>query len=199
MWRVAVFMITLSVLGIWLYEAWSFALGPDPGKVIIDRLGLGALVLLLITLSLTPFQKVTHWKGWMLVRRQLGLWAFTYALLHFCSYLVFVLGLDLSGLGRELQKRPYIIVGFIALLTLFPLALTSNRFSMRKLGKHWKPLHRLVYVALIMGLLHMFWIVRSDIREWLIYALVGLLLLMLRLPFISTRLKQKKGSKAKLK
>lgn len=115
-WRLVVFISAFSVLGVWLYEAWSSALGPDPGKVIIDRLGLGALVLLLITLSLTPLQKMTSWKGWALVRRQLGLWTFTYAALHFCSYLAFVLGWDFSRLGIELQKRPYVIVGFIAVL-----------------------------------------------------------------------------------
>lgn len=191
-WRLVVFISAFSVLGVWLYEAWSSALGPDPGKVIIDRLGLGALVLLLITLSLTPLQKMTSWKGWALVRRQLGLWTFTYAALHFCSYLAFVLGWDFSRLGIELQKRPYVIVGFIAVLGLLPLALTSNRYSMRKLGKQWKRLHRLIYIALVMALLHMFWITRSDIREWLIYASIGSLLLVLRLPFIATQLRQKK-------
>jgi len=191
-WRVVVFISAFSVLGVWLYEAWSSALGPDPGKVIIDRLGLGALVLLLITLSLTPLQKMTSWKGWTLVRRQLGLWTFTYVALHFCSYLAFVLGWDFSRLGIELQKRPYVIVGFIAVLGLLPLALTSNRYSMRKLGKQWKRLHRLIYMALVMALLHMFWITRSDIREWLIYASIGGLLLVLRLPFIATQLRQKK-------
>ncbi|WP_286788069.1 MULTISPECIES: protein-methionine-sulfoxide reductase heme-binding subunit MsrQ [unclassified Pseudomonas] len=191
-WRLVVFISAFSVLGVWLYEAWSSALGPDPGKVIIDRLGLGALVLLLITLSLTPLQKMTSWKGWALVRRQLGLWTFTYAALHFCSYLVFVLGWDFSRLGIELQKRPYVIVGFIAVLGLLPLALTSNRYSMRKLGKQWKRLHRLIYIALVMALLHMFWITRSDIREWLIYASIGGLLLVLRLPFIAAQLRQKK-------
>nr|WP_312509739.1 protein-methionine-sulfoxide reductase heme-binding subunit MsrQ [Pseudomonas luteola] len=191
-WRLVVFISAFSVLGVWLYEAWSSALGPDPGKVIIDRLGLGALVLLLITLSLTPLQKMTNWKGWVLVRRQLGLWTFTYAALHFCSYLAFVLGWDFSRLGIELQKRPYVIVGFIAVLGLLPLALTSNRYSMRKLGKQWKRLHRLIYIALVMALLHMFWITRSDIREWLIYASIGGLLLVLRLPFIATQLRQKR-------
>ncbi|RRW43926.1 protein-methionine-sulfoxide reductase heme-binding subunit MsrQ [Pseudomonas luteola] len=191
-WRLVVLISAFSVLGAWLYEAWSSALGPDPGKVIIDRLGLGALVLLLITLSLTPLQKMTSWKGWALVRRQLGLWTFTYAALHFCSYLAFVLGWDFSRLGIELQKRPYVIVGFIAVLGLLPLALTSNRYSMRKLGKQWKRLHRLIYIALVMALLHMFWITRSDIREWLIYASIGGLLLVLRLPFIATQLRQKK-------
>lgn len=191
-WRLVVLISAFSVLGAWLYEAWSSALGPDPGKVIIDRLGLGALVLLLITLSLTPLQKMTSWKGWALVRRQLGLWTFTYAALHFCSYLAFVLGWDFSRLGIELQKRPYVIVGFIAVLGLLPLALTSNRYSMRKLGKQWKQLHRLIYIALVMALLHMCWITRSDIREWLIYASIGGLLLVLRLPFIATQLRQKK-------
>ncbi|TWI50900.1 sulfoxide reductase heme-binding subunit YedZ [Pseudomonas duriflava] len=189
-WRGGVFASALLCIGFWFYQAWSFALGPDPGKIMIDRLGLGALILLLITLSLSPLYWTTRWKGWLLVRRQLGLWAFAYAALHFCSYLVFVLGLDLARLGIELQKRPYIIVGLAAFLCLLPMAVTSNQVSMRRLGRTWKRIHRLVYVVLGLALLHMFWVIRSDIKEWTIYAGAGLLLLMLRIPFITARLKQ---------
>ncbi|MFO6374384.1 protein-methionine-sulfoxide reductase heme-binding subunit MsrQ, partial [Pseudomonas aeruginosa] len=144
--RLAVFLGALAVPAWWLYQAWIFALGPDPGKTLVDRLGLGALVLLLLTLAMTPLQKLSGWPGWIAVRRQLGLWCFTYVLLHLSAYCVFILGLDWGQLGIELSKRPYIIVGMLGFVCLFLLAITSNRFAMRKLGSRWKKLHRLVYL-----------------------------------------------------
>lgn len=155
--RLAVFLGALAVPAWWLYQAWIFALGPDPGKTLVDRLGLGALVLLLLTLAMTPLQKLSGWPGWIAVRRQLGLWCFTYVLLHLSAYCVFILGLDWGQLGIELSKRPYIIVGMLGFICLFLLAITSNRFAMRKLGSRWKKLHRLVYLILGLGLLHMLW------------------------------------------
>jgi sulfoxide reductase heme-binding subunit YedZ len=173
---------------LWLYQAWADVLGPDPGKVLVDRLGLGTLVLLHITLSMTPLQKLSGWAGWIAVRRQLGLWCFAYVVLHLSGYTAFILGFDWSQLGVELRKRPYIIVGALGFLCLLALALTSNRYSQRRLGSRWKKLHRLVYVVLGLGLLHMLWIVRADLKEWAIYAFVGALLLVLRLPLVARRI-----------
>ncbi|XEG75922.1 protein-methionine-sulfoxide reductase heme-binding subunit MsrQ [Pseudomonas sp. abacavir_1] len=187
-WRASVFLLALSPPLYWLYQAWIFALGPDPGKVLVDNLGQGGLVLLLLTLAMTPLQRLTRWNGWILVRRQLGLWCFTYICLHLCAYLVFILGLDWTQLGVELRKRPYIIVGTLGFLGLLPLALTSNKYSMRKLGSGWKKLHRLVYVILALGLLHMLWVVRSDIERWSLYAAIGVFLLLLRLPPVARQL-----------
>ncbi|MCL6691131.1 protein-methionine-sulfoxide reductase heme-binding subunit MsrQ [Pseudomonas sp. R3.Fl] len=187
-WRASVFLLALSPPLYWLYQAWIFALGPDPGKVLVDNLGQGGLVLLLLTLAMTPLQKLTRWNGWILVRRQLGLWCFAYICLHLCAYLVFILGLDWTQLGVELRKRPYIIVGTLGFLGLLPLALTSNKYSMRKLGSGWKKLHRLVYVILALGLLHMLWVVRSDIERWSLYAAIGVFLLLLRLPPVARQL-----------
>lgn len=200
LWRVGVFIVALVWPLFWLYQAWTDVLGPDPGKVLVDRLGLGTLVLLLITLSMTPLQKFTGWAGWITVRRQLGLWCFAYVVLHLSAYLAFILGFDGAQLGVELRKRPYIIVGVLGFLCLLVLAMTSNRYSQRRLGVHWKKLHRLVYVVLMLGLLHMLWIVRADLREWAIYAAVGALLLVLRLPSVTRRiplLMMKKASSAK--
>jgi len=196
LWRSAVFIAAVVWPLIWLYEAWVSALGPDPGKVLVDRLGLGVLTLLLITLSMTPLQKLSGWAGWIAVRRQLGLWSFAYAVLHLSAYLVFILGLDWSQLGVELSKRPYIIVGSLGLVGLFVLAATSNRYSQRRLGVRWRKLHRLVYGILGLGLLHMLWIVRADLKEWAIYASIGALLLVLRVPAIAQRIPRLKGKKA---
>ena len=188
LWRLGVFIAVAIWPLYWLYEAWSFALGPDPGKVLVDRLGLGTLVLLLVTLCMTPMQKLTGWPGWIAVRRQIGLWCFAYVVLHLCAYLFFVLGLDWSQLGVELRKRPYIIVGSLGFLCLLALAVTSNRFSQRRMGARWKKLHRLVYVVLGLGLLHMLWIVRADLKEWTIYAFIGGCLLVLRIPAVMRRI-----------
>ncbi len=197
-WRLFVFVLVAVWPLFWLYQAWSFALGPDPGKVLVERLGLGALILLLITLSMTPLQKLSGWSGWMAVRRQLGLWCFAYGVLHLAAYAVFILGLDWSQLGVELRKRPYIIVGAIALLGLLLLALTSNRYSQRRLGKSWKKLHRLVYLILPLALLHMLWIVRADLQEWTVYAVIGAALLVLRIPALMRRIPRLSGAAQKV-
>ena len=188
LWRLSVFIAAAVWPLFWLFEAWSLALGPDPGKVLVDRLGLGTLILLLVTLCMTPMQKLTGWAGWIAVRRQLGLWCFAYVVLHLCAYLAFVLGFDWSQLGVELRKRPYIIVGTLGFLCLLVLAVTSNRYSQRRLGGRWKKLHRLVYVILGLGLLHMLWIVRADLKEWSIYAFIGICLLLLRIPAVMRRI-----------
>jgi sulfoxide reductase heme-binding subunit YedZ len=163
LWRIGVFIVAAIWPLLWLYQAWIFALGPDPGKVLVDKLGLGTLILLLITLSVTPLQRLTGWAGWIAVRRQLGLWCFAYVVMPLSAYLVFILGLDWSQLGVELRKRPYIIVGSLGFLGLLALAFTSNRYSQRRLGRRWKTLHRLAYVVLGLGLVHMLWIVRADL------------------------------------
>ncbi len=187
-WRIGVFIAAAIWPMLWLYQALEDLLGPDPGKVLVDRLGLGTLVLLLITLSMTPLQKLTGWAGWIAVRRQLGLWCFAYVVLHLFSYMAFILGFDWSQLAVELRKRPYIIVGALGFLGLLALAVTSNRYSQRRLGVRWKKLHRLVYVILGLGLLHMLWIVRADLEEWAIYAFIGALLLLLRIPPVMRRI-----------
>ncbi|NBA98216.1 protein-methionine-sulfoxide reductase heme-binding subunit MsrQ [Pseudomonas sp. R5(2019)] len=187
-WRIGVFIAASIWPLLWLYQAWIFALGPDPGKILVDRLGLGTLILLLVTLCMTPLQRLTGWPGWIAVRRQLGLWCFAYVVLHMTAYAIFILGLDWGQLGVELRKRPYIIVGSIAFLCLFALAVTSNRYSQRRLGARWKKLHRLVYGVLGLGLLHFLWIVRADLKEWAVYAAIGCFLVVLRLPPVARRI-----------
>lgn len=192
--RLCVFLAACVAPVLWLYQAWIFALGPDPGKALVENFGLGALILLLITLAMTPLQKLSGWPFWIVVRRQLGLWCFAYVVLHMTMYTLFVLGLDFGQLGVELVKRPYIIVGALAFLCLLVLAVTSNRYSQRRLGARWKKLHRLVYVILGLGLLHMFWIVRADLKEWALYAGIGAFLLLLRIPVFARRIPRLGGA-----
>lgn len=195
LFRFAAFLLACVWPLYWLAQAVLDALGPDPGKVLVDRMGQGALVMLLVTLCMTPLQKLTGWAGWIVVRRQLGLWCFAYVLMHLCAYLFFILGLDWGQLGVELRKRPYIIVGSLALVGLLALAVTSNRYSQRRLGARWKKLHRLVYVILGLGLLHFLWIVRADLKEWTVYAVIGGLLMLLRVPSIEKRIPRLGGRK----
>ena len=195
LFRSAAFLLACVWPLYWLAQAVLDALGPDPGKVLVDRMGQGALVMLLVTLCMTPLQKLTGWSGWIGVRRQLGLWCFAYVLMHLCAYLFFILGLDWGQLGVELRKRPYIIVGSLALVGLLALAVTSNRYSQRRLGARWKKLHRLVYVILGLGLLHFLWIVRADLKEWTVYAVIGGLLMLLRVPSIERRIPRMGGRK----
>ncbi|RSC27565.1 protein-methionine-sulfoxide reductase heme-binding subunit MsrQ [Pseudomonas parafulva] len=194
--RLAIFIVGCLFPAWWLYQAATNLLGPDPGKILVDRLGLGALVFLLVTLGMSPLQRLTGWGGWIVARRQLGLWCFAYIVLHMTGYMVFILGLDWGQLGVELRKRPYIIVGVIAFLGLLALAVTSNRYSQRRLGARWKKLHKLVYVILGLGLLHFLWIVRSDLQEWAIYAGVGALLMVMRVPPVWRRVPRLIGRRA---
>lgn len=195
LFRLCIFILAAAWPLLWLYQAWIFALGPDPGKVLVDRLGLGGLIFLLITLGMTPLQRMTGWVGWIVVRRQLGLWCFAYIALHLSAYLFFILGLDWGQLTVELRKRPYIIVGVLGFLGLLALAVTSNRYSQRRLGARWKRLHKLVYVIVGLGLLHFLWIVRADLKEWSVYAVIGVVLLLMRLPAVLQRLPRFSGRK----
>lgn len=194
-WRLSVFVAACVAPALWFHQAWILDLGPDPGKALVDRFGLGTLIVLLVTLAMTPLQRITGWAGWIAVRRQLGLWCFAYVVLHLLAYSFFILGFDWAQLGVELVKRPYIIVGTLAFLCLLALAVTSNRYSQRRLGTRWKKLHRLIYAVLGLGLLHMFWIVRADLKEWSIYASIGALLLLMRLPVIAGRLSRRRSHK----
>ena len=141
----------------------------------------------LATLAVTPLRRLTKWGGIVRFRRTLGLLAFSYACLHFLTYAILDQNLLLAGgalryVVEDVMKRPYITVGFTAFLLLIPLALTSTQASIRRLGgRRWNALHRLIYVTAALGILHFLWLVKSDLREPLVYAAVLALLLGLRL------------------
>ena len=156
------------------------ALGANPVETITHETGRWALRLLLATLAITPLRRFAGWSFVAPWRRSLGLLAFLYATLHFATFLVLDLGLDFSALGKEVAKRPYVSLGFTALLLLTPLALTSTRAWQRRLGRRWLRLHRLVYVAAGLAVLHFLWLVKADLAEPLAYAAVLALLLAAR-------------------
>ncbi|MFC2992718.1 MULTISPECIES: protein-methionine-sulfoxide reductase heme-binding subunit MsrQ [Halomonas] len=188
LWRVGVFLAALTPLLVWGWQVAVNAAGPEPGRYLLLNIGIGALWMLLLTLSLTPLTKLTRWKGFALIRRQLGLWTLAYASLHMLSYALFILGLDWALLGSELVKRPYMIVGMLALIGLAVLGATSSRWAMRRLGKRWKPLHKLSYPILGLALLHFFWVVRADLGEWAMYAALAALVMATRLPPVARTL-----------
>jgi sulfoxide reductase heme-binding subunit YedZ len=164
-----------------VYRTGSDALGADPVAEIEHRLGIWALRFLLIALAVTPLRQLTGQPVLIRFRRMLGLYAFAYATLHLAAYLV----LDLRGywlqIFEEIVKRPYITVGFAAWLLLVPLALTSTTGWIRRLGKRWALLHRLVYAIAVLAVLHFWWLVKSDIREPALYAAILAVLLGWRL------------------
>lgn len=177
----AVIALGLAPLGALVVAAALGALGANPVEAITHETGEWALRLLLASLAITPLRRAT---GWALVapwRRSLGLLAFLYATLHFATFLVLDLGLELGALAEEVAERPFVTLGFAALMLLTPLALTSTRAAQRRLGRRWLALHRLVYAAAGLAVLHFVWLVKADLAEPLAYAAVLALLLGARL------------------
>ena len=146
------------------------SLGTDPVHEILHTCGKWTLNFLLITLCVTPLRELTGLNSLLRLRRMFGLFAFTYACAHFLSYLLFDQGLDWRAILEDIVKRPYITIGFTALLLLLPLAVTSTNRMMRRLGRRWQKLHRLIYVIALLGVWHFYWQVKADVREPLIYA-----------------------------
>ena len=162
-----------------LARAFGFggSLGANPIEMIQDTLGQWGLRLLVITLAITPLRDWFNASWLISLRRMLGLFAFTYVLLHFLTWLVLDQGLYWSGVLADIAKRPFITLGFLAFVLLMPLAITSTNKMMRRLGKRWKTLHRLVYLIAILGVWHYYWQVKADVREPLIYAAIVAVLL----------------------
>ena len=156
-------------------------LGAEPVDAVTRITGVWTLNFLMLTLAVAPLR---HYLGWfwpLRLRRMLGLFTFFYASLHLATYLVFEQFFDVAEIVKDILKRPYITAGMIAYGILFLLAMTSTNRMIRHLGKHWKPLHRLVYLAGIAGVLHFFWLVKRDITEPGIYIIVLCTLLCTRL------------------
>jgi sulfoxide reductase heme-binding subunit YedZ len=177
-----VFMICLVPLGLLAYRAFSGGLGANPIEAINRFLGDWALRFLLIALAVTPLRAITGWNALARWRRMLGLFAFTYVVLHFCSFVGLDHFFDWGTIGREIVKRRYITLGMLAVLLLIPLAITSTDAMVRRLGgKRWRALHRLVYVIAPLGVAHHWMMVKKDITEPVVHAAILALLLGWRL------------------
>ncbi len=168
--------------------------GANPVEEILHSMGKTGLNLLLITLAVTPLRKLTK-QNWLLrLRRMLGLFAFFYMLLHLLIYAVLDRRLAVASLLVDVTERPYITVGMLCLLLLLPLAITSTRGWQRRLGRNWTKLHRLIYPAAVLGVVHFWWQVRADFREPLLYALMLAALLAYRL--VDARIRAQRRSAA---
>ena len=156
-------------------------LGTNPVEELLHELGRWALKFLLLTLAVTPLRRLTGWAWLVRFRRMLGLFAYFYALLHFAVYAVLDQGLQAGPILEDILKRPYITLGVAALLLMTPLAVTSTRGMMRRLGKRWLKLHRLVYLIAILGVWHFYWQVKLDTLQPLVYTAILAVLLAARL------------------
>jgi sulfoxide reductase heme-binding subunit YedZ len=156
-------------------------LGADPGKAVVLYLGEWTIRMLLLTLAVSSARRLTGQTKIMRFRRMVGLFAFTYLSLHFLAYLGFLAGFDGGQILEDLSDRPYITVGFLALLLLAPLAVTSTNGWRRRLGRRWVRLHRLVYPAIALGLIHYFWLTKDGYGENVLYLTIFLLLIVERL------------------
>jgi sulfoxide reductase heme-binding subunit YedZ len=179
--KVFVFLLCLVPALLLLWDWHKDALGPNPAENIIHTNGDWTIRFLLITLSITPLRGLLGIPWLIQFRRMLGLFAFFYGSLHLLSYLWLDQFFDWAGIWKDIYKRPFITVGFAAWLLMVPLALTSTAWSIRKLGgKRWRVLHRLIYLTALGGVIHFYWLVKSDVRLPLLYGAILLVLMLYR-------------------
>jgi methionine sulfoxide reductase heme-binding subunit len=173
-----------------LFWGASGGLGANPIEFITRSTGTWTLVGLMVTLSVTPLRRLTGRAELLRYRRMLGLFAFFYAGLHFVTYIWLDQFFDPAAIAKDIIKRPFITVGFTAFVLLIPLAATSTHAMMRRLGRRWQFLHRLIYPIALLGVIHYLWLVKKDLTEPLIYGVILALLLAVRLP-LGVRLLQR--------
>lgn len=170
-------LLPLAALFFRAFELGGSDLGANPVERIQDTLGEWGLRFLVITLAITPLRDWLKAPWLIQLRRMFGLYAFFYVLLHFLTWLVLDQGLYWAGILPDIARRPFITIGFAALVLLVPLAVTSTNGMMRRLGKRWKTLHRLSYLIVLLGVWHYYWQVKADVREPLVYLAIALVLL----------------------
>ncbi|GMQ87564.1 MAG: sulfoxide reductase heme-binding subunit YedZ [Gammaproteobacteria bacterium] len=177
-------LLPLIVLGWQLYAG---LLGANPIDEVADSTGEWALRFLLITLMATPLKRLFGWSWTTRIRRMLGLYAFFYASLHLFTYLLLDQFFDWGEIWLDILERPFITVGMLAFVLLLPLAITSNKSMVRRLGRNWKRLHRLAYIIPALGVLHFWWLVKADVLEPLVYGVVLAVLLGFRVKGIAVK------------
>jgi sulfoxide reductase heme-binding subunit YedZ len=178
--RVVIFFVSLIPLFFVIYKTVNHQMGADPAKAIVLFMGTWAFYFLLITLSVSPLKRLANQYWLMPHRRMLGLFTLFYAIAHVLSYLVFILGLDFSSFGKELVKRPYILLTIPAIVLLIALGATSTQAMMRKLGKNWVKLHKSVYLIAILAWLHVLLQVRSSYADAVLFGALTAFLLGVR-------------------
>lgn len=180
--KTAIFLCALLPLAKLIHRVFNYALGANPVEKITHLTGYWTLSFLLITLTISPLRRITGWLWLTRLRRMLGLFAFFYGCLHFLTYLMLDQFFDWTSIVEDIAKRPYITVGFGCFVLLIPLAITSTNNMMKYLGgKRWRLVHQLIYPIAIGGVVHFWWLVKKDISEPLIFAILLALLLAIRL------------------
>lgn len=178
-----VFLAALIPLGLLGLDALQGNLGANPIEKITHQTGLWTLILLLSTLAITPLRRITGIQWLIQYRRMIGLFAFFYGCLHLTTYVWLDQFFDVHSMLKDVYKRPFITAGFTAFLLMVPLALTSTKGWIRRLGKRWQLLHRLIYFSAAAGVTHFIWLVKADLREPLIYATILSVLMAIRVWF----------------
>ena len=178
-----VFAAALLPAAALLYGFYTSNLTADPGAYITDQTGTWTLAFLVISLTITPIRRLTGWNPIIRLRRMLGLFAFFYGVLHMLTWVVFINVFDPAAMIADVAMRPYITVGMATFVILFLLAITSNAWATRKLGRKWQTLHRLAYAAAIGGVVHFWWLVKQDVTEPRRWALAVAALLLVRVWF----------------
>ena len=169
--RRVIFTASLVPAAALLYGAFAGRLGPNPVDYITDTTGKTALTFLVFTLAITPLRRITLRNELIRLRRMLGLFAFFYACLHLSTWVVIDWFFDFPSMASDVVERPFITVGMATFLLLVPLAATSTAGMIRRLGRRWQQLHRLVYVAAATAVIHFWWVVKADFREPRLWAL----------------------------
>jgi sulfoxide reductase heme-binding subunit YedZ len=190
LFRPLIFTLSLIPFAMLVYNAFTDQLTANPIEYITHFTGEWTLYYLLITLTITPLRTLTGLNSVMRYRRMLGLFAFFYACLHFSTYFVLDQFFDFTAILEDIVKRPYITVGFTAFMLLIPLALTSTRNMVTKLGQRWRQLHSLIYLITGLGLLHYYWLVKADTRVPITLAIIFTCLLLLRLKWVKNAKKR---------
>ncbi len=176
--KVAVFVAAWYPLARIVFFGVTDRLGANPIEFITRSTGLWTLVFLCITLAVTPLRRLTGWNALLRFRRMLGLYAFFYAALHFTTYIWFDKWFDVAAMLKDVGKRPFITVGFAAFVLLVPLAVTSTKAMVRKLGRRWQSLHRLIYAIGVLAILH-FWWLKSGKHDLILPKIYGAIMVAL--------------------
>ena len=184
--KTGVFIAALVPFLLLLLRGWQNDLGANPIETVTDTTGIWTLRFLAITLAITPLRRITGQVKLIRFRRMLGLFTFFYASMHFLTYIWLDQYFDWRFIAEDIGEHPYVIVGFCAFLIFTAMAITSPRFMVRKMGKNWKKLHNLVYPAAFLACTHFIWLVKSDIREPVIYLAIFVILMLLRTPYFQT-------------
>jgi sulfoxide reductase heme-binding subunit YedZ len=186
--KIAFFVMALLPLARLVWLGLTDGLGANPVEFVIRSLGTWTLVCLLVTLSVTPIRLIFGINWLVQLRRMMGLFTFFYVCLHLLAYAGLDQWFDWQAIVHDIAKHPYVLVGFSAFVLMIPLAVTSNQAMIRRLRQRWKMLHRLVYLIAILGVTHYWWLVKKDVSEPFIYAVVLFILLAVRVYYKRPRL-----------